>query len=181
LLEKGAPASTKGLPRARQLSDLVLEPLQYIRNLTGSLIAFEAELWSKGSSTLDTSIYLGVHLRDGSSQRSMLDTALDNLGPLTSRGQAARVEASLDPHRLQLVYGQHAISLSTVRDFYLRQNSSMAFYLYHQEKWENAGSAVYGYMPVHSSSETQWLVRSRKAMGFNPPKTLYDGVIRDSL
>jgi hypothetical protein len=177
LLDKGTPPSPKGQPRARQLSDFLLEHLQYVSKLIGSLIAFEAELWSKGSTTLDTSIYLGIHWRDGY-QRGVLDTAMGNLGPLTTRGQSARVEASLDPHRLQLVYGQHAISLSTVRDFYLRQNSSMAFYLYHQEKWENVGSDVYGYMPVHSCSEAQWLVCNRKAMGYQPPTALYERVIR---
>ena len=180
LLDKAAPPSPKGQPRNKQLSDFLMEHLHYVRDLLGSLIAFEPELWSRGSVTLDTSIYLGMHLRDESQQRSILDIAIANLGPLTSRGQSPRIETAIDPHRLQLVYGQHAISLNTVRDFYLDQNSSMAAYLYHQKQWDDdGGSNVYGHMPVHSCSEVQWLVRDRKAMGYQPPKPLYERVIRE--
>lgn len=179
LLDKAAPPSPKGQPRNKQLSDFIMEHLQYVRNLLGSMIAFEAELWSRGSVTLDTSIYLGMHLRDESQQRSILDMAISNLGPLTEQGQSPRIETAIDPHRLQLVYGQHGISLNTVRDFYLDQNSSMAAYLYHQKQWDDdGGSNIYGNMPVHSCSEVQWLVRDRKAMGYQPPEPLYERVIR---
>ncbi len=177
LLDKAAPTSTKGQPRIRQISNYLLEHLQHMRGLMSGLVAFEAELWSKGSSTLDTSIYLGVHWRDGY-ERNILDQALDDMGPLTSNGQLAAVEAAIDPHRLQVVYGQHAISLSTVRDFYLDQNSSMEAYMLHQKKWENSGGALFGLMPVHSSSEAQWLVREGTTLGYNPPTPLYKRVIR---
>jgi hypothetical protein len=177
LFEKAAPPSAKGQPRSKQLSDYFLEHLQNIRSLMSSLIAFEAELWSKGSTTLDTSIFLGIHWRDGY-QRGILTQALNSLGPLTSRGQSAMVEAAIDPHRLQLIYGQHAISLSTVADFYQNQNSAMADYLAHQAKWEGAGSEVFGYMPVHSCSEAQWLVRDPSTLGYQPPTPLYQRVIR---
>jgi Tubulin like len=179
LLEKAAPPSPKGQPRIRQISNYLLEHLQHVRGLMSSLVAFEAELWAKGSATLDTSIYLGIHWRD-SYQRDILEQTLDDLGPITSRGQVAMVEAAIDPHRLQVVYGQHAISLSTVRDFYLDQNSSMEAYMFHQKKWEDAGGALLGLMPVHSSSEAQWLVRDGSTLGYtSPPTPLYKRVIRE--
>lgn len=185
LLEKAAPQSQRGQPRIRQISNYLLEHLQHMRGLMSSLVAFEAELWAKGSSTLDTSIYLGMHWRD-SYQRNILDQALDDLGPLTSRGQLAAVEPAIDPHRLQVVYGQHAISLSTVRDFYLDQNSSMEAYIYHQKKWEgdsddldaNSKRGPAGLMPVHSSSEAQWLVREKSTLGYLPATALYQRVLR---
>ncbi|MGH2497929.1 MAG: tubulin-like doman-containing protein [Ktedonobacteraceae bacterium] len=182
LLDKAAPASPKGQPRSRQLSSYFLEHLQHIRNLMASLVAFEAELWSKGTTTLDTSIYMGMHFRDGY-QRGVLDQALDTLGPVTTRGQSAIIEPSIDPHRLQAVYAQHAISLSTVRDFYLQQNSSMEAYEEHQRKWDGGGSK--GLMPVHSSSEAQWLVRDVKLADdptslsiVGKPITVVEGLIR---
>ncbi|HLX39576.1 MAG TPA: hypothetical protein VKR42_03550, partial [Ktedonobacteraceae bacterium] len=177
LLEKAAPSSPKGQPRIRQISNYLLEHLQHVRGLMAGLVAFEAELWSKGASTLDTSIYLGMHWRD-SYQRNILGQALDDLGPITSRGQLPAVEAAIDPHRLQVVYGQHAISLSTVRDFYLDQNSSMEAYMSHQKKWEDSGGALFGLMPVHSSSEAQWLVREGQTLGYQPPTPLFKRIIR---
>jgi Tubulin like len=176
LLEKSAPPSLKGQLRAKQTANYLLDHLQHIRGLMAGLIAFEAELWEKGQSTLDTSIYLGIHWRDGF-QQSILNQTLADLGPLTSRGQTPMVDAAIDPHRLQVAYGQHAISLSTVRDFYLDQNSAMEAYLIHQKKWEGAGgSALFGLMPPHSSSEAQRLVRMSNALGYKNP--LYKRVIR---
>jgi len=176
-LEYAAPPNQKGLLRATQTSNYILEHLQHIRGLMSSLVAFEAELWHKGPTTLDTSIYLGMHFRDGY-QRSILDEALSNLGPLTSHGQGPMVaDETFDPHRLQAVYGQHAISLSTIRDFYLDQNSAMEAYLYHQQKWEGTSGSS-GLMPTHSSGEAQWLVRDPEALGYQPPTPLYKRVIR---
>ncbi len=177
LLDKAAPPSQKGQSRIKQISGYLLEHLQHIRGLMSSLIAFEAELWHKGQTTLDTSIYLGIHWRDGH-QKGILDQTLDILGPVTSRGQVPMINPAIDPHRLQVVYGQHAISLSTVRDFYLDQNSAMEAYLSHQKQWEDSGgSKLYGLMPVHSSGEAQWLVRDEKALGYMNP--LYKRVIRE--
>ncbi len=160
LLDKAAPTQ-RGQTRAQQISQYLLEHLQHMRGLMRSLIAFEAELWYKGSSTLETSVYLGMHWRDGG-QEQLLIEALNELGPVTERGQAAIIEASLDPHSLEIAYGQHALSLSTVRDFYLDQNSAMAAYLEYQKEWEKLGGR--GNMPVHSSGQAQFLVRNKFAL-----------------
>lgn len=177
LLENAAPVAQKGQLRTTQTSNYLLEHLQHMRGLMSSLVAFEAELWQKGLTTLETSIYLGIHFRDGY-QRAILDESLNSLGPLTSRGQVPSVEFALDPHRLQVVYGQHAISLSTIRDFYLDQNSAMENYKSHQEKWDGAGGSSYGLMPTHSCGEAQWLVRE-DALSYGTP--LYNRVIRKAV
>jgi hypothetical protein len=181
ILERAVPFNQKGVQaRSRQMSGYLLEHLQHIRNLMAGLIAFEPELWHKGLATLDTSVYLGIHWRQDTAQKTILDQALNDLGPVTSRGQASALEVSLDPHRLQVVYGQHAISLSTIRDFYMSQNSAMEAYLHHQKKWEGAGGfALTGLMPTHSCSEAQRLVRDPMALGYkNPPTPLYERIIR---
>lgn len=181
LLEIAAPYNQRGgQGRSRQSSDYLLEHLQHMRGLIAGLVAFEAELWHKGLSTLGTSIYLGIHMRDGY-QQAVLNQALDNLGSITSRGQSPMLQESLDPHRLQVSYGQHAISLSTIRDFYLEQNSAMENYLEHQRKWEGDKGGYFGLMPTHSCSEGQLLVRDTDALpgqkGMNP-MALYMRVIR---
>ncbi|MHB8597896.1 MAG: tubulin-like doman-containing protein [Ktedonobacteraceae bacterium] len=179
LLEKAALQSQRGYQQTRQISNYLLEHLQHIHDLISNSVSvtFEADMWVRESSTPDTSIYLGMHWRD-SYQRNILDQALDTLKSITSDGQLPAVEAAIDPHRLQIVYGQHANSLSTVRDFYLDQNSSMEAYMVHQKKWEDAGGFLFGLMPVHSSSEAQWLVREGKTLGYMPPTPLFMRIIR---
>jgi len=173
LLEKAAPPPQSDQGREEQIGNYLLDHLRHMRGLMTSLVAFEAQLWVEGLNTLDTSVYLGVHFRDGS-QHTLLDQVLQRLGPLTSSGQTPVVAISLDPHRLQVAYGQHAISLSTVRDFYLDQNSSMECYLEYQSIWSNSKGK--GLMPVHSSQEAQKLVTTASALGY--PRPLPELVIR---
>jgi hypothetical protein len=165
LLDKAAPPPQKGQSRARQISGYLLEHLRHMRGLMAGLIAFEAELWHEGLASLDTSVYLGIHWRDGS-QKAILDQTLDDLGPLTERGQTPMIDPAIDPHRLQVAYGQHAISLTTVKDFYLEQNSSMEAYLFHQSEWDTSYS---GGMPVHSSGEAERLVTQKDALKYGIP------------
>jgi len=179
LLDKAAPPSPKGQSRVRQVSTYLFEHLEHMRGLMSSLVAFEAELWGSGQSNLDTSIYLGMHWRDGY-QEEILQQALDTLGALTKRGQQPLRQLDFDPHRLQASYGQHAISLATIRDFYLEQNSSMEAYINHQEKWDDAGTSAspQGYRPTHSSEEAQRLVRSKGALNPRSNQALYERLIR---
>jgi hypothetical protein len=163
LLDKAAPPARGDQAREEQIGNYLLEHLQHMRGLMTSLVAFEAQLWVEGLNTLDTSVYMGVHYRDGS-QQALLDQVLRQLGAVTSSGQTSVVAISLDPHRLQMAYGQHAISLSTVRDFYLDQNSSMECYLEYQGIWSTSGGK--GLMPVHSSQEAQRLVTDASALGY---------------
>lgn len=164
LLSVAAPQSRVDQTRNEQISGYFLEHLQHIRGLMSGLVAFEAELWQDGPSALDSSVYLGIHWFDGG-QEEMLDQTLNSLGPITRQGLGPLVNNSLDPHRLQVSYGQHAISLSTIRDFYLEQNSAMEYYREYQRIWTNSQGK--GLMPVHSSGEVERLVTESNALGYN--------------
>jgi hypothetical protein len=157
LLSKAAPPPQQGQTRAEQISGYLAQHLDHIRGLMRSLVAFEAELWNEGPSTLDTSLYLGIHWRAGSNQEELFQRMLKQMGPLTRRGQTPTLQLSYDPHRLDVAYSQHALSLNTVRDFYLEENSSMEYYQEYQKAWEETNGT--GLMPVHSSGEAQKLVR----------------------
>lgn len=163
LLNQGAPPPESGKSRAEQISAYLLEHLRRMRRLMSSLIAFEAELSPNGLSALDTSLYLGVHCRNGN-QEELLSETLNSLGALTSRGQSPQVYSMYDPHRLQVCYGQHAISINTIRDFYLEQNSAMEHYLEYQKAWLDSQGT--GLMPVHSSGEVERLVTDAHALGY---------------
>src|SRR6266487_2914010 len=173
LLEKAAPTPRRDQPRSEQIRNYLLEHLSHMRGLMTSLVAFEAELWQEGLSTLDTSVYMGIHWHDGR-QETLLFQTLDQLGPLTMRGQTPILNKANDPHRLQISYGQHAISLSTVRDFYLEQNSAMEYYQDYQRTWKESHGA--GSMPVHSSGEAERLITDKNALGYGQP--LVDLVVR---
>ena len=173
LLDKAAPPSYNGRLRDEQIGGYFLEHLEHLYGLMSSLVAFEAELWPEGLSTLDTSLYMGIAWRDGG-QEALFKQMLKSLS--TQRGATPLVNAMYDPHRLQVCYGQHAISLSTVRDFYLEHNSAMEYYQEFQKAWlESSGT---GLMPVHSSGEAERLVLDKDALSYGVP--LADLVIRRS-
>lgn len=157
LLNRAAPPPQQGQTRAEQIGDYLAQHLEHIRGLMRSLVAFEAELWHEGLATLDTSLYLGIHLRAGSNQEELFGRMLKQIDSLSKRGQAPTIQLSYDPHRLDVAYSQHALSLNTVRDFYLEENSSMEHYQEYQKAWEETNGV--GLMPVHSSGEAQRLVR----------------------
>ncbi len=161
-----APPPRNEQSRSEQISVYLLEHLQHIRGLMSGLVAFEAELWQEGASALDSSVYLGIHWHD-SVQSAILDQALYSLGAITNQGQIPVVHNSLDPHRLQVAYGQHAISLNTIRDFYLEQNSAMEYYQEYQRIWNNSQGR--GLMPIHSSGEAEHLVCDAHALGYTEP------------
>lgn len=163
MLDKTVPPPPTGISRRQHISNYLLEHLQHVKGLMRTLIAFEAELSPQGASTLDTSVYLGIHWRDGA-QKAIIDQALHDLGSVTNRNQGPMAYPAIDPHRLQVAYGQHAFSLSMVRDFYLDQSSAMADYLHHQENW--ARSDGKGSMPVHSSGEMERLVADHHSLPF---------------
>lgn len=162
LLDKGSPSNVQGQQRQELISDYLCQHLDNILGLMTDMVTFEPQLWSKGASALNTSLYLGMHWRGGE-QRAQLQAALQRV-VVAARSQAPMVNAMIDPHRLQISYGKHAISLSTVRDFYQSQSSAMADYLYYQNEWSHTGGI--GTMPVHASGEMQRLVWVPEALGF---------------
>jgi hypothetical protein len=160
----------------RQVSRYLLEHLEHMRGLMRNLVAFEAELWHEGPLRLDTTVYLGVHMRPQTGQHSVLDSALQDLGALNERNDTPRTEQSFDPHRLQVSYGQHGISVATIPDFYKVSNSAMAAYLQHQSEWFGDGARLRGTnkMPVHACGELERLVYGDGQLfpGTNLPKLL---------
>src|SRR6185312_14563238 len=118
-----------------KIENILLAHLQHIGGLARELVAFEAQLWAEGSGMLATSLYMGMSWRNGA-QRRILDRARNRLNSVAREGTSPMVAPTIDPHRLQLVYGQHAISLGTIPDFYLNANSFMGEFLAHQHAWQ---------------------------------------------
>lgn len=186
LLERGA-----GSNRA-PLSDYLLEHLRSLQGLMEGLIAFEANLWDGGGERMDRTLYLGVRWEETKSyQKAALDRAIRELGPMTSQNLTPAPANMIDPHRLQISYGQHGISLATIPDYYLDNNSSMQCYLHHQADWFGSDTPIpsmpapsaYGTnkMPVHASGEMEELICDCSALGYSahlPHSALYGTNLR---
>lgn len=158
LLRLATPRPRGGQSRDQQIVEYLMEHLDHIRGVTRTLIAFEPQLSPQGPATLNTSVYLGMHWRDGA-QKALLDQALRDIGPIALRNSTATTSSAIDPHRLQVSFGQHAFSLSMIRDFYLNQSSAMGDYLTHQDRWEKRTGP-----PVHASGEMQRLVTQKSVL-----------------
>lgn len=153
------------------------EQLSGIRNLMEGLIGFEETLWRGGPQRLDTTVYLSIRW-ETSDQRNMLETARQQLGALTPRNQKPGIANMRDPHRLQVSYGQHGISLASMPDFYRDRMSMMGDYLLNEGEWFGyqgperiltwPAPASYGAnkMPPHNCAETERLVCSATALGY---------------
>ncbi|GLV54414.1 hypothetical protein KDH_12610 [Dictyobacter sp. S3.2.2.5] len=166
LLFYATPVSENGEERAVQIGGYLREHLAHMRGLMSSLVTFEAALQQGSHSTLNTSLYLGMNQRDGV-QAAILQQVLQTLGSLSNEGHTPDVKDSLDPHRLQVSYGLHAISITTIRDFYLEHNSATEAYLTYQRAWDKGNGA--GSMPVHSSGDAERLVTDPQALGYHQP------------
>jgi hypothetical protein len=142
-----------------KVEDVFYAHLQHISGLAREMVAFEAQLWSEGSGQLSTSLYMGASWRTGA-QRRILDRARNRLGSIAREGSSPLLSSAIDPHRLQLVYGQHGISLGTIPDLYLEANSMMGEFRQHQTSWDPRPNGQYGLSkaPVFSSGEMERLV-----------------------
>src|SRR5258707_5951607 len=171
-VEQGERPDTK-------VEGLLLAHLQHIGGLARDLVAFEDQLWSDGSGNLSTTLYLGISWRDGT-QRRLLDRARNRLQTIGRQGASPLLASAIDPHRMQLVYGQHAISLGTIPDFFQAANSSMGEFLHHQHAWFADGARSYGQSkaPVFSSGEMERLVMDATALGDEQGRNLAERVIR---
>ncbi len=154
--------------------------LETMRSLIRSLIEFSPALQGDGEDQVNTSLYLAMRW-DTQSERDILEKAKDDLGPLTN-DLSPTVVNLIDPHRLQVAYGQHGINISTIAEFHHPNNSMMGHYLKHEARWfgrrtgedarflSNPIPGLYGAneMPVHNSAEMERLVCSQRAMGWQP-------------
>ena len=126
-----------------KVEDVLYNHLQHIGGLARKLVAFEDQLWTSGTTNLSTSLYLGMQWRDGAQQR-ILERARNRIGTVASQGSAPMLSKALDPHRMQLDYGQHGISLGTIPDYFQAINSSMGEFLQHEQAWMGDATHPYG-------------------------------------
>jgi hypothetical protein len=117
--------------------------------------------------------------RDGTQQR-ILERARNRVGTVASQGSAPMLSNALDPHRMQLAYGQHGISLGTIPDYFQGINSSMGEFLHHEQGWMGDTTHLYGgtNAPVFSCGEMERLVMSGQALGDPQGRNLPNRVIR---
>jgi hypothetical protein len=168
-----------GERREQKIEDILLAHLQHIGGLARELVAFEAQLWAEGTGMLSTSLYMGMSWSNGA-QRRILDRARSRLNAVAREGTSPMVASAVDPHRLQLVYGQHAISMGTIPDFYLDSNSFMGEFLAHQHAWDGKGVVEHPYgqskAPVFANGEMERLVMDPTAL--DDRRSLPDRIIR---
>lgn len=165
-----------GKGQAASVSRHLYEHLDQIKELARSLIGFQQTLWPEGTRQLFTNVYLGMHWNDG--EQDELKDAVNRVGAISERNQSPRIEKMDDPHRLQVSYGQHGISLSTVQEFYRETNSAMAEYIRYQGEWygnakpplfPDPSPNTYGSnnIPIHSCGEMERLVCAPNALGYS--------------
>lgn len=151
----------------RKVEDILLAHLQHISGLAREMVAFEAQLWNEGGGMLSTSLYLGMSWKSGA-QKAILDRARSRITAIAKEGASPMLESAIDPHRLQLAYGQHAISIGTIPDFYQENNSGLGEFMRHQTAWSDpTGARPYGQSraPVFSSGEMERLIMDPTALG----------------
>lgn len=188
-----------GRGQAALVSEYLFEHLNHIKGLARSLIGFQQTLWPEGTQQLLSTVYLGLHWDDRKGELHELQEAIYRVGAINDRNQEPKIERMLDPHRLQVSYGQHGISLSTMQEFYHDTNSAMAEYIRYQRAWygnahppilPNPSPNTYGSnnIPIHNCGEMERLVCDPDALGYSPklPHTskygtsLIGRVIRDT-
>ncbi|HEY4025706.1 MAG TPA: tubulin-like doman-containing protein [Candidatus Dormibacteraeota bacterium] len=117
------------------------------------LVSFDARIGGEGcSNALKTEVFVGCQTGGGAGEARLKEIATQ-AGILRSGTDHYR--ESLDPHRLQISFQQHGISLGTIHDFFSPGNSAMSLYRRSQGRWE----ASAGGPPPHSCSAMEGLVR----------------------
>jgi hypothetical protein len=165
--------------RPEEKTERVLQAhLSHMSGLARKLVAFEDQLWVEGSSNLNTSFYLGMSWRTGA-ERRLLDRAKDRITAVSRDAASPMLASAIDPHRMQLLYGQHGISLATIPDYFQRSNSSMGEFVFHQSAWQGDANRPYGQSkaPVFSSGEMERLVMHPEALGYR--LSLPERVVRE--
>ena len=136
--------------------------LEHIGNLTRPLVAAEPQLTQ---TVPDTSLYLGMSYREGGHQEEIMKRVLG--GVAFRAGGVPLKYRALDPHQMQVVFGEHGISLGIIPDFYRREGSAMSEFLVRERAWSGNGqSSAHGLsrMPVFISTEMEWLVMNPDAL-----------------
>lgn len=161
------PVSPDGKSLEEQQEQVLTEQLKKLKKQMVDLVIFDERVGgAKCIEALKKQVFLGWNWHDGQ-QESMLKDIAAQLN-LSTYGELLP-EFSLDPHRLQISYGKHAISLSTIPDFYYDRNSAMEQYGRSQQQWQL--SQRQGPRPPHSCDQLEQLVTDANALGYIDPKT----------
>ena len=167
-------------PQAK-VRKVLLARLKHIASLARGLIAFEEQLALDGFGEAHQNLFLGINWSGRRTRNAGLRDTQATQRCWARRGDALSTAAQ-ETHRLQVVYGQHGISLSTVPEFSLDDNTSMSDFLARQAAWQGQTLAEYGQNqePIFSSGEMErlaidsapWVMCNRHPAGFCPGGSL---------
>jgi hypothetical protein len=163
--------------------DMVISThLRRMKEHVQPLIKHNPNVWEGGTQQLRATASLGISMQGH--EKDLIQGIVTRVGSIGDGGQAVRpvIQDALDPHRMQLLYAQHGLSLTSVADFYAEENSAMADYQYHQGRWHAnglQGSYGQGGLPVFTSREAERLVTSPSALGDPQNRTLIQRTVRE--
>jgi Tubulin like len=162
LFEHAAPEDRRRRGVARLVDDALSELFgRLAQRMTTDLVAFDARIGGERCVTaLRTEIFVGCHTDSGADEELVKEIAIRS-DILRTGGDHYR--PSLDRHRLQVSYMHHAISLSTIFDFFSPVNSAMERYRRYRDAWDR--SQMPGIPPPHSCTALQELVEDLDLVG----------------
>lgn len=172
--------TSQGSPKL--VGSIIFDHLARMKDLLGELIVQEETLYHGGPEGLEQSLYVGVNFGDNARDEFILQDRLGDLSPLTRHNLVPFIKPLDDPHQLQMCYGLHGISLSTIPEFYKDSDSMMGEFLRHQSNWMNVQVnnqldlssttrwATYGVndQPALSSGELEEMVCSPTFLSYSP-------------
>jgi hypothetical protein len=146
-----------GLGSAAAVDQALNELIRRLDTLKTRLVPFDERLGGRETvKALREETFLSCHVRDDEEER--LKQIAAQAGILTTGADNFR--RSLDPHRLQMSYMHHALSLGTIHDFFSPADSAMEQYIRYEEDWERSPTA--SGLPPHSCTALRKLVRDQE-------------------
>lgn len=162
----------------REAPNLLRTHLEHTGQVLREMVRSDPSLWTQGAETVRPTLYLGVNWRDNTPEKGWVESIARTV---SFQGlDSPKVDREADPHRLQLNFSLHAISIRTMPMFFRRYNSLTTEYLRYEGLWLNGwehpqagngnaatnGNARYGAggIPVHSSEEMERLTLDPSAL-----------------
>lgn len=165
----------------RAMETVISAHLRRMKDHVQPLIKHNPNVWEGGTQQLRATASLGISMQGH--EKAMMEGILTRLGSIGEGGQAVRpsLQDALDPHRMQLLYAQHGLSLTSMADFYAEENSAMADFQMHYGRWSGngqPGSYGQGGLPVFTSREAERLVIDPHALGDPQGRSLIQRTVR---
>ncbi len=166
----------------RAIETVISTHLRRMKEHVQPLIKHNPNVWEGGTQQLRATASLGISMKKH--ERDLMHGIVTRLGSIGQAGQAIRpeLEDAIDPHRMQLLYAEHGISLTSVADFYAEENSAMADFQAHHQRWFGTGqpgSYGQGGLPVFASQEAQRLVMDASALSDPQGRNMVQRIIRE--